>query len=63
MTGSIPFDDGGVIGGTRAFANRGGSAQVSGAVNLHLEEGIFFDCLWIINVDPIVPCGNGNNNS
>ncbi len=60
MTGSIPSDSGGVIGGTGAFADKVGAARVSGAVNLSnlaAAGEIFFDCLWIIQVEDTPPPG------
>jgi hypothetical protein len=52
ITGSIPNDKTGVIGGTGAFADSGGAARVSGAVYLGEFPGkITFDCLWIVGVE------------
>jgi hypothetical protein len=51
MTGSIPHDKTGVIGGTRSFAKSAGAARVSGAVSLEFFPGtLTFDCLWIVDV-------------
>jgi hypothetical protein len=56
MTGSIPADRTGVIGGTDAYANKEGSARVSGAVSLIDFPGFLtFDCLWLVEVEDIPP--------
>ncbi|MEH6516106.1 MAG: hypothetical protein V7742_05455 [Halioglobus sp.] len=59
MTGSIPSDKSGVIGGTGAFAQKVGSARVSGAVDLSgFGSGyITFDCLWLIELENALPPG------
>ncbi len=52
MTGSIPSDNSGVIGGTGAYAGKKGSARVSGAVFLgDFPEELTFDCLWLVEQD------------
>lgn len=52
ITGSIPNDKTGVIGGTGAFAHSGGASRVSGAVSLgDFPDKITFDCLWIVGVE------------
>ena len=56
MTGSIPADRTGVIGGTDAFAGKEGSARVSGAVSLRDFPGeLTLDCLWLVEVEDIPP--------
>lgn len=51
VTGSIPADDSGIVGGAGAFAGATGSARVSGAVNLSsFPEALTFDCLWQLGV-------------
>ena len=58
MTGSIPSDKSGVIGGTGVFADKVGAARVSGAVNLaNFPAQITFDCLWIVEVEDSLPPG------
>jgi hypothetical protein len=58
MTGSIPSDKSGVIGGTGAFAEKIGAARVSGAVFLgEFPAQITFDCLWIVEVEDSLPPG------
>lgn len=58
MTGSIPSDKSGVIGGTGAFADKIGAARVSGAVFLgNFPAQITFDCLWIVEVETSLPPG------
>ena len=52
MTGSIPSDNSGVVGGTGAYAEKIGSARVSGAVFLGDFPGeLTFDCLWLVGQD------------
>ena len=57
MTGSIPADASGVVGGTGQFSGAQGSARVSGAVNLsNFPAELTFDCLWVLGVtDPMAP--------
>jgi len=57
ITGSIPSDASGVVGGTGAFARAMGSGRVSGAVNLaNFPAEATFDCLWVLGVtDPMAP--------
>ena len=57
ITGSIPADASGVVGGTGAFDGATGSGRVSGAVNLsNFPNEATFDCLWVLGVtDPMVP--------
>ena len=59
ITGSIPSDDSGVIGGTGAYAGKIGKARVSGAVFLGDFPGVLtFDCLWLVGQDmPAEPQG------
>lgn len=58
MTGSIPSDKSGVIGGTGAFSDVVGAARVSGAVYLgDFPAQITFDCLWQVEVEPSLPPG------
>jgi len=58
ITGSIPSDKSGVIGGTEAFADKIGAARVSGAVFLgNFPAQITFDCLWIVEVEDRLPPG------
>jgi hypothetical protein len=61
ITGSIPNDKTGVIGGTGAFAKSVGAARVSGAVFLaDFPTEITFDCLWIVDVKKSIPPGLAN---
>jgi len=56
MTGSIPADRTGVVGGTGAYAGKEGSARVSGAASLvDFPDFLTFDCLWLIEVEDIPP--------
>ena len=57
ITGSIPADASGVVGGTGSFDGAMGSGRVSGAVNLANFPGeATFDCLWVLGVtDPMTP--------
>jgi len=58
MTGSIPSDKSGVVGGTGTFADKVGAARVSGAVNLDdFPAQITFDCLWVVEVEDSLPPG------
>jgi len=58
ITGSIPNNKNGVIGGTGAYAGKVGAARVSGAVFLGDFPGLItFDCLWIVSVEDLLPPG------
>ena len=56
MTGSIPADRTGIIGGTGAYVGKEGSVRVSGAASLvDFPNFLTFDCLWLIEVVDIPP--------
>ena len=52
ITGSFPADTGpgGIVHGTGEFEGaKGGRARLSGAVNLGLESGVYFSCLFVLD--------------
>jgi hypothetical protein len=53
MTGSIPDPNAApsLVGGTKRFKNKVGSARVSGAVDLDGPGLPLFDCMWVIDFD------------
>lgn len=54
MTGSFPGTDSGIVAATREFSDLVGNAKVrlSGAVNLALDDGVFFSCIFVIENGP-----------